>query len=159
MNVHRNFVRLFVLALAATALSVGTSSAQDFQGKFTLNHQAQWGQAVLQPGSYTLTLSRFQGGQRMVEVRRDAKGGAETTILPASENASRANGKSDLICIRQGGTLVIRALEVGPAGETVYFHAPKNVTIEAQRRGSEQPVLLAMAPQLIERVPLELGAK
>ncbi len=156
MNVHRNFVRLVILALAATALSVGTSSAQNFQGKFTLNHQAQWGQVTLQPGNYTLKMTRAQGGQRMVEVRSEANDSDAAIIMPASVDASSAAGdRSDLVCIRQNGTLIVRALEAGPTGETAYFHTPKNETLSAERHSGQKSTLLAQGPTLIERVEVE----
>lgn len=156
MNVHRNFVRLAILALAATALSVGTSSAQNFQGKFTLNHQAQWGQVTLQPGSYTLKMTRAQGGQRMVEVRSEANRGNAAIIMPASVDASSTAGsKSDLVCIRQGGTLIVRALEAGPTGETAYFHTPNNETLSAKNHSGHMPALMAQGPTLIQRVEVE----
>jgi hypothetical protein len=158
MNVRRNFVRLFVLALAATAISVGTSSAQDFQGKFTLPLQAQWGKVILQPGHYTMTLARFQGGQQVVTVRSEGTAGPEAMILTESENPSPSISKNSLLCIREGGALVVRSLEVAVEGETIYFHMPKGAPLYAQRRGEKQ-VLLAQGPQLIERVPVAFGSK
>jgi hypothetical protein len=159
MNVYRNIVRLFVLVLAATSLSVGTSRAQDFEGKFTLPYPAQWGELTLQPGDYTLTLGYTQTGARLVKVRSKAAGSTPAMIMPVSHNPSRSLAASNLICVRKGGTLVIRAFEVEPLGEIIYFHVPKNARLLSQQSTHDEHTLLAAAPELFQRLPVMASGK
>lgn len=159
MNVRRNILGFFILALAAIALSVSTSNAQEFQGEFTLHRVAQWGKVVLPPGQYNMTLARFQGGQRMVTVRSEAAGDSAAMIVVGSHNASPSVTKDSLVCIREGGALVVRSLELGAEGEIIYFQMPKNAPTYAQRRGAEEQTLLAQGPQLIQRVPVEFDGR
>ncbi len=159
MNVHRKIAKLFVFALAATALSVGSGNAQDFHGKFTLPFEAQWGEITLKPGNYTLALGRAAGGQTMAAVRSEAAGSFAAMILPEGHNASPSLSQDDLVCIRQGGRLVVRSLEIAQLGETIYFHMPKGARLSAQRRGNGNQTLLAEAPQLLERLPVTSSGK
>jgi hypothetical protein len=58
LNITRNATRLtlFAAALLATILFAGSANAQSpFKGKFTLQHETRWGQAVLPAGDYILT--------------------------------------------------------------------------------------------------------
>lgn len=158
MNVHQRIALMFVLALATATLSVSTNKAQDFQGKFTLTHQAQWDTVVLQPGSYTLTITRSVGGQLQVAVRDEAGAGAPAMISIESHNSMAPASRSALVCFREGEALIVRALKVGPEGDTIYFRMPKGARLYGQVRGGENHVLLAMGPELIQRVPVEFGA-
>jgi hypothetical protein len=147
MKVQRNFAKLFVLVLAATALSVGTGYAQGFQGKFTLTSPALWGHAVLQPGNYTLAVTRGQNGEQMVTVRGEGQASSAAIIFPASRDTSAAIGENDLVCIRQGGELVVRTLDLSATGESYRFEMPKAAQLYALARPS------------IERVPVAVSGK
>lgn len=142
MKINRNYVKLFVLVLAATALSVGTGYAQGFQGKFTLSSKAMWGQTVLQPGTYTLAISRNNAGAT-VTVRSEGQASSEAVLLPASHDIAAANGKNDLVCIREGDTLVVRMLELSATGNSYRFEMPKAAQLYAQAKPAVERVEIA----------------
>ncbi len=95
----------------------------------------------------------------MATVRSEPAGSFAAMILPEGHNASPSLSKDDLVCIRKGGRLVVRSLEIGQLGDTIYFHLPKGAQTYAQRRGSSKPALLAEAPQLLERLPITSSGK
>jgi len=157
MNTNRNLrmVKFAPLALLLAAIGPSWASAQDFQGKFTLPFEAQWGNTILQPGSYTLTVGRFQGGQREVMVQTDAGAKATAIIMTQSQNPSPSLSRNNLVCVRGNRGLAVRALEVAPLGETIYFTMPKGDVMYAEKRDGKEPPLLAQSPELIQRIPVE----
>jgi hypothetical protein len=154
MTVTHRSLRLLVLALAAAALSVATSSAQNFHGKIDLPFETQIGSVVLQPGTYILQAGRFQGGQRLVTVRPDVSGGSAAMILVESQNPSHAISRSDLICVREGGVYVVRSLEIAPLGETLNFRMPAGEPVYSENRAAGHHSLLAENRGLTLRVPV-----
>jgi hypothetical protein len=154
MNSKRTFTWLTkaVAVAGASLVFASLASAQNFQGKFTLPRQAQWGTVRLQPGRYTLSVARADGEKQMVTVQSEAKGGSEGFILSQGHDSSARAETSSLVCIRSGGTLVVRAVEIGPLGETIYFQQPKGVQVYAQTRHGKKQTLLARAPELVQRV-------
>jgi hypothetical protein len=155
----RSWLRLIILVLSVTALSVGTTSAQDFGGKFTLPVETQWGSVVLQPGDYTMSLTRFQGGQRVVTIRPDASSGSAAMILVRSKNLSPSLTDTDLVCVQEGGALVVRSLEVGPLGETLYFPMPTGAPLYSENRPVGNHALLAETRGTIERLPVSFDSR
>jgi len=152
MNMNRNFVKGFVLTLALTAVTAGTVSAQDLQGKFNLPLQTRWALANLPAGNYSFEVTATQGGQHVVIVRSKAKGGPAVIIPLGATEPSRRTNKSALVCVRQGSILIVRALELGYFGETTYFRMPRGTRVYAQQRSGQSLTLVAEAPELIERV-------
>lgn len=159
MNVSRRIFRLFILVLAATALAVGTSSAQDFEGRFTLPVQTQWGNVVLQPGAYTMNFTRFLGGQRLLVVRSDQNRKSAALIVPRDETTSPSVAASQLICVREGGGFVVRSLEIAPLGETVKFKMPSGAVLFSRNRNGIGHALLAEATGRTELVPISPPGK
>jgi hypothetical protein len=148
------FRRTALAAGFAVLLLAAPLAAQSFQGRFTLPVKARWGKAILPPGNYTLTLARFRGGQRQVIVQGEAKGSPAALMATESEDFPPLLSKNSLVCFREGGTLVVRALEVSALGEIVYFHMPSGTQFYTLSRGGEKHPLVAQAPQLMQRVPV-----
>ena len=146
MNLKQNALRLIVLTLSVAAVGIATCSAQSIRGTFNLPEQTQLGQVVLQPGMYTLTLTRFQGGQREVMIRSDHAGSTAAIILPQSEGPAAVFTKTELVCFREGGTLVVHALEVAPLGEAIYFHMPQGAPLYAMSHGARGEAISAARP-------------
>ena len=161
MNAYRKLVTLFAFALAAAALSVGSASAQvntpEVRGTFTLPFEAHWGKATLPAGKYTFEEVDTNGHQRMVEVRSEAKGTPLAFAIVSVREPSLSANRSELVCIRQGKIGIVRSLVMANLGEILYFTLRKTAPLYAQNRDAKTRTLLAQAPELIQRVPVEVA--
>ena len=141
-------IKLSMLALLAACLCATVASAQTgsstFKGNFTLPFEAQWGEVVLPPGEYTFTLNPF-----VAPFTATVRGENRTAMIIAQAPSDREfRGRSELIAIRSGGRLRIRALNVADPGVVLYYGLPK----------AEKPVI-AQAPQLLQRIPVVAAGK
>ncbi len=139
-------VKVLLLAVLAAGLSASLASAQEFEGKFTLPFAASWGQAVLAPGNYTITLD-VGSTPRIVLLRKGAVGVG--MIIDDGKTIERSGTDSSaLIAVRSGGTYRIRALRLAEFGLVLNYLPPK-----AERQ------LLAQLPVLIQRIPVVAAGK
>jgi len=81
MKANRRMAAIALLVVVAlTSLFAGTANAQaispTYVGKFTLTAETHWGKAVLQPGSYTITIKST--GSPVIALIRNANGDAFT---------------------------------------------------------------------------------
>jgi len=157
MKRNRSIAVLFAVAVLAAAFGASRASAQEFHGKFTLPFAARWGTANLPPGNYTLKVSHTPVGQGRVEVR--SEDGPQAFAFSVTGSASPSVSKNVIFCIRQGSAGIVRALQLGPLGETMYFHVPKGTQLYVKNRSAKKHALLAQAPELLERVPVVASGK
>jgi hypothetical protein len=160
MNAHRKLGTLFAFALATFALTIGSASAVDptqVRGSFTLPFDARWGTATLPAGKYIFEAVRT--GSAVIEVRGEAKGSTPAFVVIVAHDASPNDNTSELVCIRKGSTGIVRSLMLKGSGEILYFAIPKNVQLYAQNGKAKNRTLLAQAPELIQRVPVELAGR
>ena len=164
MKTTRNLMTLAGLILAVFALSATGAKAQtltnnDFAGTFTISHEAQWGKMTLPAGTYNLYYGRLHDGSAsMVEVAGKAKGSPRGVIAVAGKDETSA-ATSALVCIREGDTLIVRALEMPAIGTSAQFSMPNGSRLVAQNGKNNGYTQLAEAPRLIERVPVAFNAK
>jgi hypothetical protein len=163
MNVQKKIATLFAFALAATVLSVGSGFAQmnttNARGTFTLPFEARWGTASLPAGNYTFEEGNTNTGQRIIEVRGESKGSPRAFVLVQTHTPNAYDNSSELVCIRKGSTGIVRSLMLKGLGEILYFAIPKNVQMYAHNGNAKTQTLLAQGPELIQRVPVELGGQ
>ena len=164
MKTIRNLMTLAGLILAVFALSATGAKAQtltnnSFAGTFTISNEAQWGKMTLPAGTYNLYYGPLHdGGASLVEVVGKAKGSPHGLILVAgNSDASAAN--SALVCIREGDTLIVRALEMPSIGTSAQFSMPHGARLVARNAKHNGYTQLAEAPMLIERIPVTFSAK
>ncbi|HEV2351482.1 MAG TPA: hypothetical protein VG028_16735 [Terriglobia bacterium] len=164
MNANRKLASLFAVALAATVLSAGSAFAQGLstvqaRGKFTLPFEAHWGLATLPAGQYTFEMGHNMGDTTLVELRSEGKGRQHAIILTMAQQQSPAAKTSELVCIRQGNTGIVRSLVLATLGETIYFSIPRNEQILARTSGGKTPTLVAEGPELIQRIHVEAAGE
>ncbi len=162
MNSKRSlgWVKNLAVVAGASLLFASLASAQEFHGKFTLPFQAQWGKVTLPSGNYTVDVTRSQGGVRLVRVNAEAQGSHRVAILlPMAHNTKMRTDQSELVCIREGSARIVRALELGPLAETLYFALPKGAAIYAQKGSGQKHVSLAELPASVEVVPITATAR
>jgi hypothetical protein len=152
-------------ALIVAFLALGTPVVRGqavplprFSGTFTLPTQAQWGKMTLPAGEYALHYGALFGGISVVHVAREGKGVPGGFVLPLAPN-SASRTKNAILCIRDGNTLIVRALEMPVIGESVTFAMPRGAKVVAHNGKHNGYTQLAEAPRLIERIPVTLSAK
>jgi hypothetical protein len=110
---------LFASLLLATCLSTGTANAQSLQGKFTLQHTARWGQAVIPAGEYRFTLD--PGAAPALVVIYDANTGRRVAFVSSPIAEGNAKGGSALLIGRRGNQREIYSLRLAELGETFVY--------------------------------------
>jgi hypothetical protein len=149
---------LVVFALSATGAKAQTMTSTSFSGAFTLPVAAQWGRMALPAGDYTLSYGQpFKGGIYAVAVTSKANGNTRIALVKANSDASTT--KDALVCIHEGNTLVVRALEMPELGTAAQFALPRGTKLVAHNGYDNSYTQLAEAPMLIQRIPVTLNAK
>jgi hypothetical protein len=135
---HSAKMSLFLGILLATCLFAAAAHADPlFKGKFKLANEVHWGQAVLPPGEYALTLD----GWTQTIVIDDAKSGAAVGY-------SRADDNSELLVNVRGRQRVVYSLRLAGFGEV--FQRARISTRE--RRAAEEA-------RNAEAIPVQVAQK
>ena len=145
LNITRNAARsrLFAAAVLATALFAGSASAQSqFKGKFTLQHETRWGQAVLPAGQYILTFDNKISNMLVV---RDAKSLYRVAYEPANDMQDSTGGESALLITVRGSQQIVHSLRIAELGQVfVYDRLLANGReVEEARQSRSVPVVVA----------------
>jgi hypothetical protein len=145
LNITRNATRLtlFAAALLTTILLAGSANAQSpFQGKFTLQHETRWGQAVLPAGHYIVTFDNHLTDMLVV---RDAASRRAVAYEPTNSRQDSGEGGSALLIGARGSQPVVYSFRVAELGETfVYDPALANRSaVEEARQAQAVPVIVA----------------
>ena len=165
MKSIRNLMTLAGLSVVLLALGTTGVKAQvvqglstiNFTGTFTLPNYAQWGTMALPAGDYTFNYGNRYGFY-FVEVRGTAKGSPHGVILVAGKSDTSA-AKNQLICVREGNGLVVRALDMPQIGTAANFALPRGTKLTAQKGNHNGYTQLAEASMRIERIPVTMNAK
>jgi hypothetical protein len=120
------------------------SSAQEYQGEFTLPFEARWGAVTLPPGDYTFKVDG--ANHRCITGRQGLRG--RGFVMVQGIRDEKIPGSSAMIAVPTGGNYRIRLLHLAELDLTLYFAQPK----------AEGPVL-AQAPVLNRRVPILMASK
>jgi len=147
LNLTRNASRLtlFAAALLATTLFAGRANAQSsFQGKFTLQHETRWGQAVLPAGNYLLSFDHNSEIPGLLVIR-DAKSLRFVAYEPANNAQDSSGGGSALLVSVRGSQQNVQALRIAELGQVfVYDRAlADRREVEEARQTQAVPVIVA----------------
>lgn len=164
MKTIRRLMTVAGVSLALLTLGVTGAKSQDalilsttnLRGRFTLPNNAQWGKMSLPAGDYTFHYGRLFDSL-FVEVRGMAKGSPHGVIAVMGDSEASA-AQNELVCVRQGDSLVVRALEmpqIDKAAEFAMQRGAKLASHQGKRGGYTQ---LAEAPMLIQRIAVTLNA-
>ena len=143
VNITRNAtpLTLFAAALLATTLFAGTANAQSqFKGKFTLQHETRWCQAVLPAGHYTLT---FDDKISNMLVIRDAKSLHRVAYVPANIKQDSASGQSALLIAVRGSQQTVHSLRIAELGQVFVYDRTLARAAEEARQTQDIPVIVA----------------
>jgi hypothetical protein len=115
------------------AAIAGVSSASAEQGKFTLPFEAHWGQVVLEPGEYTISVPIDVSWSKIMTL---SAGGKTVYITSGFENGLPFSDRSYLTIKTINGTRYVRQFASGVSGRAFTFPVPKTVRREL-RLGSK----------------------
>ena len=148
MNIRKEMT--ISLALTAFALGLTTTQANAqpvLKGTFELPAAAYWGDTLLQPGQYTISMSTDVHELAHVPAIHISGEGVTKTFLTVSK-PNEGSGRSYLKIANIEGTYVVRTFSAGLLGRSFAFAVTKSVRNKALRASAEP----AMA------VPVSAGA-
>jgi hypothetical protein len=112
---------LLVAALLMSLFFVGAARAQGttaYVGKFTLTHQIHWGNSVLRPGSYTITIEST--ALPTIARIRHANGEAVTYVASGARSGN-TNGDNALLIKEKDGQLRVHSLALADLGMVLIY--------------------------------------
>ena len=111
-----------VVLTAALALTASHAKAQ--HGTFNLPFEAHWGNVVLSPGSYRISVPMQMSSPHMIEISSNGK----TVRIPAGFEAPRPQlGHSYLSLVQVNGAYVVREFSSEAYGKVFTFLLPKTL--------------------------------
>ena len=136
---------LLVAALVTSLFFVGTARAQGqspaYVGKFTLTYQIHWGESVLQPGNYTITIKST--GDPIIALIRKADGDAVTHVMSGARSEN-TNGVNALLIKEKGGQLTVHSLALADLRMVlIYDPSLARETVQEARVSQTVPVMWA----------------
>jgi hypothetical protein len=163
MKTIRSLATLAAAAMMAVAFAPARANAQGVvQGTFKLPFQARWGSANLAPGTYHFEVVGSEGtgeAVREVIVWNATKEKSRVFFLGEIDGSSPPPDADALLCVSQQPTCVVRALQLGVAGETLSFPKPGLPTMAAKKRDRKMPTMQAKAHESVRRVPITFSGK
>ena len=127
--------KLFILTVGLVSATAIPAHAQYATGKFTLTHEARWGNVLLSPGVYSFAL---QSPSLPAAIMVGKAGGMQIAIvLPASVSAERLGAGSTLSLNRtEAGESFVSTLYLGDLGLSLHYSAPRpQVPTESAKLG------------------------
>jgi len=136
---------LYAAVLLAACLFGSPARAQsDLQGKFTLQHETHWGQAVLPAGDYVLAFTHDNMPPMLVI--RDAKSRLIVAYESLGIREGSAKGESALLISTGREQRVVHSLTIAELGETFVYERPP-----AHRRAAEEARQMQTVPVLVAK--------
>ena len=124
-NRHAFASMLLAIAFSATALPLG--AADVYRGSVNLPFETHWGDAVLQPGTYSFIVETGFSGQSAIKLT-----GADgpKRILPTTYDLRATSGGASLTIVNVDGTYTVKRLNAGMIGKSFDFPTPKHKSRE-----------------------------
>ena len=136
---------MLVAALLTSLFFVGTARAQGqfpaYVGKFTLSYKVVWGNSVLQPGNYTITIKSI--GAPIVALVRNSDGDAVTHVVSGASSGN-PNGVNGILIKEKDGQLRVHSLALAElAMVLIYDPTLARQTVQQARVSQTVPVTWA----------------
>jgi hypothetical protein len=118
---------LLALAIMLVASAVPANAQQVYRATFTLPFEAQWGNTVIEPGEYTITVEDAPG-QNVVRLH----GSAELAVFPGLSLWEPYSEKAKLVFVNINGIYTLRAFDAAAIGKAFTFPVHKSKGERAQ---------------------------
>ncbi len=140
MHIRKHLTTGLAMVGLALALTVAPAHAADaLKGAFELPSAVYWGNALLQPGVYTVWMSTEARDVAHTPVIHVSGEGVSLSFL-AIAKPQPESGRNYLEIAEVGGAQVVRTFEAGLLGESFGFSVTKAVKNKALRASAE-PVM------------------
>lgn len=163
MKAIRTLATLAAAAMLAVAFAPVRANAQGVvRGTFKLSSQAHWGSASLAPGTYRFEVFGPEDAGNVVRevmVWSRTKETRPMYILGQIDGGASPAEDNSLLCRYRGPVCIVRTLQLGVAGETLTFTAPKSERIERAARGRKNHTRRIQTADAIETVPIDISGK
>jgi hypothetical protein len=137
MNVRKHLtISLALTGLALGLITVKANAQQGLKGTFELAEATYWGNTLLQPGRYTISMSTEAHDISRVPSIYLSGEGVNAAFL-AIATPAHSSGRNYLEIANISGTYVIRAFDSGLLGESFAFGVTKSVKNHALRASTE----------------------
>jgi hypothetical protein len=137
MNVRKHLtIGLALTGLALGLTTVKANAQQGLNGTFELLETTYWGNTLLQPGRYTISMSTEASDISRVPIIHLSGDGVTAAFLAIATPAHQS-GRNYLDITSIGGTYVIRAFDSGLLGQSFSFGVAKSVKNKALRASTE----------------------
>ncbi|HEV2495006.1 MAG TPA: hypothetical protein VG204_18245 [Terriglobia bacterium] len=120
------FLNQIALGVMTMCLFAGLGKAQAvYKGEFTLPFEAQWGSAVLPPGTYAFSISTASSPGLRYAVFLNGEG-KNAIILPLTMPEQKVSSDdSHLTLVNTGGRYVVQSFQAAELGETFDYAVSK----------------------------------
>jgi hypothetical protein len=145
MNVRKHLtIGLALTGLALGLTTVRANAQSGLNGTFELPEATYWGNTLLQPGRYTISMSAKVYDTSGVSVIHLSGEGVNATFLAIATPAPEST-RNYLDVANIGGTYVIRAFDSGLLGESFSFGVTKSVENKALRASTEPAIAVSVS--------------
>jgi hypothetical protein len=147
MNIRKQLtIGLALIGLALGLTAVPANAQPVLKGTFELAAAAYWGDTLLQPGQYTISMSMEVRDIARVPTIHLSGEGINATFLAIAKPVQE-NGRNFLDVANIDGTYVIRAFDAGTIGESFAFGVTKSVKSKALRASAEPSIAVPVAAE------------
>jgi len=127
MNIRKNLTISFALAAFALGMTTTTASAQSvLKGSFELPGAVYFGDTLLQPGQYSISMSSEVHDMAYTQTIRVSGEGVSKTFLAISR-PTRESGRTCLKITGIEGIYVVSSFDTGTLGRSYSFGVTKSV--------------------------------
>lgn len=121
MNIQRKLMLgLLALAIVMVASAVPANAQQLYRATFTLPFEAQWGNTVIEPGQYTITVEEALG-QKLIRVH----GSQDLAIFAGPFNSEPYGDNGKLVFVNVNGLYTLKAFNAAAIGQSYIFPVQK----------------------------------
>jgi hypothetical protein len=136
----RELAAVLLMSICLMATSHAQSDLAVFTGEFTLNNQVHWGETILQPGHYSITVG--SAGMPTSALVSDSKGRPVGHFTSAINGAQSSAGNA-LLVREKDGQLRVYSLALSSLGKVVvYDTALAREAVMGTRASQTVPVML-----------------
>jgi len=111
---------LLAVAIALVPAAIPANAQQLYKGTFTIPFETKWGNTVMEPGQYTITVEQALG-QKLVRVH----GPAELAMFGTPSGIDPVGGNGQLTFVSINGLYTLKAFNAGATGQSFIFPVPK----------------------------------
>jgi len=142
-------LKLFLgISLAACFLATTAQGNSLFTGTFQLPNEVHWGNAVLGPGAYSLTLDQPARAVPIIVIRDVATGKVVARTIASGLDYHTDRGDSKLLISVRGNQRAVYSVRLGGIGEVFQLAHP----FGAGKRGAQEA-------RRAEAIPVEVAKK